>query len=164
MNKEYFVEMFAYTDWANREVWERVLLLSDEAFFQPLDYSIGSIYEQVVHTMAVEYWWPHYLSTGNLQFLSEDEWEEYRSRAAIRARWDQVSASNQAYAATLTEGELARIVKPSVWEEDRPGMTVAQALTQVILHSMDHRAQTLAMLHTLGIEGVGQDYLRYLNR
>jgi uncharacterized damage-inducible protein DinB len=34
---------------------------------------------------------------------------------------------------------------------------------QVINHSTDHRAQTLAMLHHLGAPTIGQDFLAYLH-
>ncbi|MEO1287780.1 MAG: DinB family protein [Chloroflexota bacterium] len=67
------------------------------------------------------------------------------------------------YVFSLTDDELQRKVKPSFWDDDDPPITVAQALTQVINHSTDHRAQTMAVLHTMGYDGVGQDFLSYLH-
>lgn len=166
MNRDYFVELYDYTDWANRRVWECAMQLSDEAWFKPLDYSIGSIFIQLLHTMGVEFWWLNYLATGELVFLTDEDCEEYaKDRAKFRTRWDEVAAKNRAYLLTLTDEELQRMVKPAHFEdENQRAISVAQALCQVANHSTDHRAQTLALLHTLGVKGVEQDFLTYLHR
>lgn len=166
MNREYFVELYDYNEWANRRVWECAMQLSAEDFFKPLDYSIGSIFIQLLHTMGVEFWWLNYLATGELVFLTEEECQSYESdRAKFRARWDEVIVKNRAYLLSLTDKELQRQVKPEHFEEENQrAITVAQALCQVANHSTDHRAQTLALLHTLDVQGVEQDFLSYLHR
>ena len=160
MDKQHFAQLYTFNDWANRQVWACVMQLDDAAFRQELDYSIGSIFIQMVHTMGVEYWWLHYLRTGEAKFLNPDDFPD---RTSIRTRWDEIDAVNRAYIATLTPDELAREVRPAWWEEGKRAITVREALTQVALHSMDHRAQTLAMLHKLGAPTVGQDFLRFLH-
>lgn len=162
MNRDYFIELYDYTDWANRKVWDCVLQLSEDDFRKPLDYSVGSIFEQCVHTMAVESWWLHFLYTGELHFISN--LDDYPDRSSIRTKWDEVSATNRAYLLTLTDEELQRHVKPEFWDENEVAITVAQALCQVANHSTDHRAQILAMLHKLHAPTVGQDFLDYLHR
>jgi uncharacterized damage-inducible protein DinB len=166
MNRDYFVELYDYTAWANHLVWDCAMQLSDEDFFKPLDYSIGSIFIQLLHTMGVEFWWLNYLASGELKFLTEEECESYaEDRNKFRARWDEVVANNRAYLLTLTDEELQRIVKPEFWDgENQRAISVAQALCQVANHSTDHRAQTLALLHTLGVKGMEQDFLNYLHR
>jgi uncharacterized damage-inducible protein DinB len=166
MNRDYFVELYDYTEWANRRVWDCAMQLSDEDYFKPLDYSIGSIFIQLLHTMGVEFWWLNYLATGELVFLTEEECQSYEEdRTKFRARWDTVVANNRAYLLSLSDEELGRMVKPEHFEaENQRAITVAQALCQVANHSTDHRAQTLALLHTLGVQGVEQDFLNYLHR
>ena len=161
MNRDYFVQLYNFTDWANRKIWACVMHLSDTDFMKDLDYSQGSIFNQVTHTMEVEYWWVNFLSTRKVDFLDR---ETYPTRDLIRARWDKITTANQAYVASLTDAELQRNVHPDFWDDDEPSITVAEALTQVAFHSMDHRAQTLAMLHKLGAPTVGQDFLGYLHR
>lgn len=163
MNRDHFVELYDYTDWANRCVWECVQKLSQADFEKPLTFSVGSIHVQCVHTLSVEYWWLGFLRTGEAQFIADDEYEQYKDRALLRQRWDKVTATNKAYVASLTDAELDRMVKPS-WFEADPAISVRQALTHVANHSTDHRAQIMAMLHTMGYEGVGQDFLTYLHR
>lgn len=164
MNKAYFIELYDYTDWANRRVWACAMKASDEDYFRENSFSVGSIYTQLRHTLAVEQWWIGYLATGELDFHSDEDKERLKDRDKLRQQWDEVHQRNMEYIHLLTPDELKREVKPPWWDDDDPFMTVSQALTQVANHSTDHRAQTMAVLHTLGYEGVGQDFLAYLHR
>ena len=159
MDGRYFAEFFDDNCWAHGEVWHCILQLSDKAYHRDLHYSVGSIHDQVTHTLSVEHWWFTYLSTGELHFLDPDH---LATREAIRAQWDATAAMIRAYLDRLTPDELAREVRPEFWPEGRRPITVYQAITQVINHSTDHRAQTLAGLHRLGAPTVGQDLLDYL--
>lgn len=159
MNKTYFIELFDYNYWAHRKVWDCVTQLSDEQFKHELDYSIGSIWIQCLHTMAVEHWWFHFLGEGILDFL---EAEDYPTREAIRAKWDDVETYVRAYLNTLTPQEVEREVRPSFWDDDKPPVKVWEGILQVANHSTDHRAQTLAGLYRLGGPTVGQDVLDYI--
>ena len=162
MNKDYFVELFQYNEWADRRVWDCAMKTSDEAYFKENDFSVGSVYNQLFHWLTVEYWWVGYLTTGELNFLSEDERELYKNRDKLRQLWDETNARNMAYIQSLTDEELQRKVSVPWWGNPDDKITVAQALTQVTNHSTDHRAQTMAVLHMLGYEGIEQDFLTYL--
>lgn len=154
--------LFRYTIDANQQVWDCAMTLGDEEFFRPLAYSVGSIFIQLLHTMGVEYWWLHFVRTGELRFVEDDT--PFRDRAFFRAHWDAQNATNLAYIQQLTPPKLDATVRPEWFEEGEPSVTVWQAVMQVVMHSMDHRAQTLAMLHSLGAPTVEQDYLNYLKR
>lgn len=159
MDGRYFAELFSYNFWAHRRVWACARQLSEEDFARDLGYSVGSIRDQLAHTLAVEHWWLAFLATGELRFLDQGQ---LATRAAIRARWDETEGMIRAYLDRLTPEELAREVRPPFWPEGARPIRVAQALTQVANHSTDHRAQTLAGLHRLGAPTVGQDVLDYL--
>jgi uncharacterized damage-inducible protein DinB len=161
MNKEYFIDLYNYTFWADRKVFECVMTLSDEQYDQAIDFSQGSIREQITHLAGVESWWPHFLAAGDLAFYDEAVYSI--SREEFRARWDQVEQEIRAYLQTLTPEELERKVKPPFWDADDKPVTVWQALLQVANHSTDHRAQIMAMLHTkFAAPTFTQDYLAYL--
>lgn len=159
MNTAYFKRLYDYNFWAHRRVWDCVMELTPDQFSQELDYSIGSIQTQVVHTMGVEYWWFHFLNEGILTFL---EVEDYPNRTLIRNKWDEVEQYVRDYIHNLTPAELEREVKPEFWYEEERPIKVWEALLQVSNHGTDHRAQTLAGLHQLGVPTVGQDYLDYV--
>lgn len=159
MDASYFRDLYRYTFWADRKVWACLEQLSDEQFDQELDYSIGSLRKQCIHTMGVEWWWPCFLATGELKFLDRDS---FTSRADIREWWDETERFVLEYIDRLTPEELEREVRPEFWDEGDEPVCVWQALLQVANHSTDHRAQILAGIHRLGGTTVGQDYLDYL--
>ena len=158
MDAHYFHDLYCYTFWADRRVWGCVAQLSDDQFTTELDYSIGALRTQCIHTMGVESWCITFLATGELHFLDMDD---YPDRASIRARWDEIEQFVLGYIDSLTPAELERDVHPEFWE-DEPPIKLWQALIQVANHSTDHRAQILAGIHRLGGETAGQDYLDYL--
>lgn len=158
MDKEFFIDLYLYNFWANRRVWDCIMTLTDEEFFRELSYSIGSIHMQVAHTLAVEAWWFHFLQTGVVEFIRE---EDLMTREIIRKQWDMTEERVMAYLPTLTSDDLSRKVMPPFWE-NKPAITVRDALVQVANHSTDHRAQTLSGLHQLGATTIEQDYLFYL--
>jgi uncharacterized damage-inducible protein DinB len=160
MDKTTILAQYDYNYWANGKVWECVMQLTDEQFDYPLEYSIGSIRTQCVHTMGVESWWFHYLKTGEVVFLNRDD---YTTRQQIRARWEIVEADARAYLDTATPANLRRTVKPPHWDPDEVPVAVWEALFQVANHSTDHRAQILAGLHKLGAPTVAQDFLDYID-
>lgn len=164
MNRKYYIELFQYTDWANRLVWDCAMKTTLEDFLKENDYSRGSIFEQLLHTLNVERWWIGYLATRELTLIEDNEREAYKDRDKLRQLWDETNENNMAYMQSLDDAELGRKVRVTWWDEVDPDITVAQALTQVANHSTDHRAQTMAVLHMLGYEGVGQDFLEFLHR
>jgi uncharacterized damage-inducible protein DinB len=156
MHANAFTGLYAYNEWANHRVWACIEALNEARFDQHLDYSIGSIHNQINHLMSVETWWFIFLQTGQLRFVSE---EDVRTRATIRARWDETESLIRTYTASLTDEELLREVRPDFWNDDQPPVRVYEALFQVLNHSTDHRAQILAGLNRLGAPTTPQDYL-----
>lgn len=159
MDATSFRDLYAYTFWADRQMWACVEQVSDAQFTQDLGYSRGALREQCLHLMGVEFWWPHFLRTGELRLLDE---ADYPTRATIRARWDEIEREVTAYVAALTPHELERDVRPDVWDAEDAPIKLWQALLQVANHSTDHRAQVLAGLKTLGAPTFEQDYLNYI--
>jgi len=162
LNKGYFVELFQYNGWANRRVWDCAMKTSEEDYLKENDFSVGSIYKQLFHYLSVERWWIGFLATGEANFMSKDDQEIYKDRAKLRQLWDETNSRNMAYIQSLTDEELQRKVSVPWWDDAESKITVSQALTQVANHSTDHRAQTMAVLHMLGYDGIEQDFLAYL--
>lgn len=158
MNVPAFTSLFDYNAWANRRLWDCVQQLSEEQFDHHIDHSIGSIHNQVAHIMGVEYWWFQFLRTGQLKFVTD---ADCATRESIRAKWDETEQVIRDYVAALTPAELAREVSPPFWEAEKPSIRVYEALFQVAIHSIDHRAQTLAALHQVGGPTTPQDYIFY---
>jgi uncharacterized damage-inducible protein DinB len=160
MNAAHYQRLFDYNTWAHRRVWSCVLKLTDEQLHQPSDYSIGSIYDQLVHTMGAEWLW-----LSRMQGVSPDYIPgaaEFPTLEALRTEWDKVDAGWRAYVAGLTDAQLDEMMEyVSINGRARRTTPRWEALSQILNHSTDHRAQTLALIHQVGGETVEQDFVFY---
>ncbi|MFN8447164.1 MAG: DinB family protein [Anaerolineae bacterium] len=160
MNAAYFRRMIDYTYWAHRQVWGCVAELSDDQFTRPCDYSVGSVQQQVVHTMGAEWLWLQRVRGEQPEpFLQA---EDFPTRPAIRARWDEIEAGWRAYVAALTDDQLEQpLVYTSITGGARREQILWEGLAQIVNHATDHRAQTLALIHQVGGRTLAQDFIFY---
>ena len=156
MNADDFRTLFDYHFTINRKIWKQcVVPLTQEQFLQDATYSIGSIRNQLVHMMDIDQIWFHDLRgepfTGRLDAA------EFSDRDRLREAWGKIEADMQLYLDTLEDQDLSRVV------EIDTGATfkVWQGLIHVINHGTDHRAQLLALLHSMGHTTLPQDYADY---
>jgi len=161
MTIDYLRLLFDYHYWAMQRVWNCVAGLTPEQFTQPIDYSIGSIRNQMVHTMSAEWsWFSRLQGTSPDHFLPADN---YPTPHAVQAAWRQIEADNRAFLNTLTDEQLEQVCHYKSMAGDPLHEKVGSILFHVANHATDHRAQILAMLNTvLGIETIGQDLILYL--
>lgn len=159
MIKQTVQMMVDYHYWSHRRVWDYILRLSDEQFTQALSYSVGSIHEQVVHSMGAEHVWLTRLQGHGEPMLQV---ADYPTRDAIRTRWDQLETDFKAYLASLSDADFERVVTFTTSRGETFQHTVAEIVLHVVNHGTDHRSQTLAMMYTLGAETTWHDLIGYL--
>lgn len=164
MGAELMRTLGAYNRWANNLLWECVAQLSDEQFEQDVDFSRGAIKRQIMHILMVEFNWPAVIWEG----VSFEELKDKRraldlsSRAAMLATWNRIADRLQARLDAVDEVELARPITYDWGDDQERTHSIEQILTQVFMHSLDHRAQIMAVLHDWGIETFSQDLIHYL--
>jgi uncharacterized damage-inducible protein DinB len=153
MNADNIRQLYDYHFALNRKVWdEGVALLADEQFAQKLEYSVGSVRNQVVHMLSVdERWFSGLRGVEVPDFLNP---VHFPRREKVRQRWDEVEHDMRVYLDGLTDETLAQPFER--------GLYVWQVLFQVLNHGTDHRAQLLTMLNKLGLETFPQDYVLHL--
>jgi len=158
MNAEAFRHLYDYHFAANRKIWDSwIVELTQEQFVQPLDYSVGSVRNHVVHLMNVDYgWFSDLRGVENPEEIDSDDLVE---REKIRAQWDKVEQQMRDYLATLEDDML--FTKPFTESPDNV-MDLWQVLIHVANHGTDHRAQLLRMLHDLGMKTDAQDYFFFI--
>ena len=160
MNVRHYHRLFEYNHWANRRVWECVATLTEDQFRRHSDYSIGSIHEQVVHTMEVE--WLFLQRVQGISPTTIAEGDQYPTREAIRQRWDSIISDWQTVLADLTDDSLDNsITFTSFNGKTQRTMPLWELLSQMLNHSTDHRAQTLALIHQVGGKTQEQDFIFY---
>ncbi len=147
--------LYGYHFAANRKLWDDCIVpLTDQQFVQPLDYSAGSIRNQVVHLMDVEEGWFNGLQATVPEPPKFKEPEDWPTREVIRAHWETVEATIQIYLDNLTDEECAADFTD---DDDPTPLKKWQVMVHVLNHATDHRAQTLSMLHRLGAPTFAQD-------
>lgn len=154
--------MYGYNYWAFDKVWGCVLQLSDEQFTEELDYSRGSIRNQVMHMMSATRRWIIRLNGGEM--VPHLAPEDFSTRSATKAKWDELRVEALDYVNTLNEADLDGVVH---WQLPDRGMDAENTRWEILLHvanhATDHRAQILAMLNQhFGIQTMEQDLLFYL--
>lgn len=157
MNADSFRHLYNYHFSENHKIWEYVTRLSYVQFVQAVNYSHGSVRNQVVHLLSVDEAW-----FGELRGIEPPEPYQpasFDDREVLCERWKNVEQDMFDYLAQLQDDMLwKRPIKEP--EEDR-NLMVWQVLIHVINHGTDHRAQILRLLHDLGIQTTSQDYIFY---
>lgn len=156
MNADDIRDLYAYHFAMNRKLWDdSVMTLTDEQFTQRLEYSVGSIRNQVVHLFNIDDRWFAGLRREEVPGFINPVY--LHKRAVIRAQWDVVEGKMRAYLSGLTDAMMRE-------PYDDGALHVWQVLVHIVNHATDHRAQTLAMLHALGAPTFPQDYAIWLMR
>jgi len=162
MKPNEILTLFEYGYWAFEKVWECADQLTDEQFTQDIGYSRGSIRNQIVHMMSATRRWIIRLNGGEM--IPHLAFNDFPTRAAIKAKWDELRAEALTYISSLTEADLDGKI---TWQLPDRGMIAENARWEILLHvanhATDHRAQMLAVLNRyFGIETVEQDMIFYL--
>jgi hypothetical protein len=106
MNANAFRHFYEYHFAENRKIWDSyVTQLSHEQFTEDVDYSLGSVRDQILHLISVDDTWfsdlrgvalPEPLNPADLTDLE-----------SIRAHWDNVEQSMRDYLGTLRDDMLS---------------------------------------------------------
>ncbi|MBI3739033.1 MAG: DinB family protein [Chloroflexi bacterium] len=158
MNADAFRHFYDYHFAENRKVWNDVTSISYEQFTQPVDYSRGSVRDQIIHLIdAEEMWFSELRDVRPSDPLPPADFDD---RDTIRSYWDNVEQNIRAYLAELQDDML--FTKPIKEPEEDKNLILWQVLLHVANHATDHRAQLLRVLHDLGIKTTSQDYIFFV--
>jgi uncharacterized damage-inducible protein DinB len=159
MNADTIRHLYNYHFYENRMLWDAYITsLTYDKFTQAVNYSHGSVRDQIIHLISVDDIWFCQLcgaeSCEPLPAIGVDD------RSIIRAIWDKVEQRMRDYLADMQDEMLfdQPIKEP---EEDKDLMTW-QVLLHVVNHGTDHRAQILRVLNDLGVKTSSQDYIFYV--
>lgn len=157
MNADAIRHFYTYHFAENRVTWDRYIVpLSEAQFTQHVDYSMGSLKNQIVHLMSVDDTW--FSGLRGLDIPEPLNPDDFSDREAIRAYWDALEETMRDYLANLTDEMLSE--KPL--EDEDENLIVWQVLLHVVNHGTDHRAQILRNLHDMGVKTGSQDYIFYV--
>lgn len=157
MNADAFRHYYEYHFSENRKIWDNYIAqLSPEQFTQDVDYSHGSVREQIVHLINVDNAW--FSDLSGVEIPDSLNSADVNDRENIRAQWDKVEQNIRNYLAALQDDML--VDKPLEGEDK--DLLLWQVLLHVVNHGTDHRAQILRLLNDLGVKTTSQDYIFYV--
>ncbi|MFW5943392.1 MAG: DinB family protein [Chloroflexota bacterium] len=157
MNAEAFRHFYEYHFSENRKIWDSfVAPLSDEQFTQEVNYSHGSVRDQIVHLMDTDEAW--FCALRGVDGPEPPDPAAFDGRESIRQHWDNVEQDMRDYLAELRDDMLFE--KPL--DGRGSDLFLWQVLLHVANHGTDHRAQLLRVLKDLGVETAPQDYIFYV--
>ena len=157
MNADAFRKFYDYHFTENRRLWDRyVTQLSDAQFMRPVEYSRGSVRDQILHLISCDTMW--FSGLRGVEIPEDLNPSDFRDRESIRAHWDNVEQTMREYLAALQDEMLFN--KPLDGEDK--DLILWQVLLHVVNHGTDHRSQLLRLLNDLGVMTTSQDYIFYV--
>jgi uncharacterized damage-inducible protein DinB len=158
MNANAFRHFFDYHFTENRKIWDTYITsLSLEQFTQDVNYSHGSVRNQIVHLISADdAWFSGLRGVGNPEPFNP---ADYDDRKILRAHWDNVEQNMRDYLAKLRDDMLFEKLFADGEDKD---LILWQVLLHVANHGTDHRAQLLRLLNDLGVKTTSQDYIFYV--
>jgi uncharacterized damage-inducible protein DinB len=158
MDADAFRHFYNYHFSENRKIWDAYIVsLSQEQFTQKVNYSHGSVRDQIVHIMNVDDTW--FSGLRGVKMPEANHSEACDDRKILRTRWDKVEQAMRDYLEKLRDDMLFE--KPFADGEDKD-LILWQVLLHVANHGTDHRAQLLRVISDLGVKTGPQDYIFYV--
>jgi uncharacterized damage-inducible protein DinB len=131
--------------------------LSNEKFTQDVNYSHGSVRDQIVHLMSVDDTW--FSGLRGVEIPEPSNPANFDDREIIRAHWDNIEKNMRDYLGELRDDMIFE--KPFTDGEVK-NLVLWQVLLHASSHGTDHRAQLLRFLNDLGVQTESQDYIFYV--
>jgi uncharacterized damage-inducible protein DinB len=150
-------ELLTHNTWANTRILDAVAVLEPEQFTRRLGGSYPSVQATLTHILWAEWLWlERWQGHSPMEVFAPDE---FPSVSAIRARWSQIQASQEAFGGSLTQEQLQQVLrytnrKGEVWE-----YALWRMLYHLCNHSTYHRGQVVNLLRLLGAEPKETDFL-----
>lgn len=155
-------KLFEYNLWAFEKVWECIEEISDQQFTTELDYSRGSIRNQIIHVISTaERWHNRILGMPVPDYLVNDS---FPTKLIARQHWDAHCQETGRLLESLTDRDFDRVIPWALPHRKLEAKsTVIEILFHLLNHATDHRSQILAMLHyEFHTRTVEQDFLFFL--
>ncbi len=154
-----FQRLFAYNQWAWRQVFPSLAQLSDAEYKADRPFFWGSLHGLMVHAVAAESIWLARLHGDSPSSLLQPA--DFADFAAVRAQWEAGNARWQSYLSSLTDTDLPRIIAYRNTRGDANQLPVSDIVQQVANHATEHRSQMTPVLFELGAPTPPLDYLRF---
>ncbi len=148
--KAYFLDMFAYDNWANQ------LVLSELVKHDIRD---EKVHHWLNHIVNAEKIWFERIQTGSMKTMP---WEEY-PLSSLYSRMHAIHEEIMSWLRDRSDEELAKGIAQYTTTQGEAFQTPwIQILAHVVNHSTHHRGQVVARMREQGIAPPSTDYIFFL--
>lgn len=152
-------DLFAYTAWANAEVFDAASRLGAEPWTRDLGGSFPSLQTVLAHTAGGErVWLDRWTGRAPTTFPA---WTEDPSPADLRAAWDAVERERDAWLTGLTDADLAAPRPYTLFSGTASAEPLRDQVQHLVNHSTYHRGQAAALLRQHGVPPPSTDFIRW---
>ncbi|MBK9255658.1 MAG: DinB family protein [Saprospiraceae bacterium] len=160
MNKEYFLELAKYNQWANNKVIEWAYALTVDQWNQPMVSSFPSIADSVLHIVGVEKVW-----YDRLMKVENPDWLPFTfkgGKTETLSAWKNSCSSLIEFVEHLTNDNLNDLTSYKRINGEAFTQPVYEILSHVFNHSTYHRGQLVTLLRQVGfVDVLSTDLLLY---
>lgn len=141
-------DLFEYSYWANRHLFDVLSQLSDEQFVTPVAGSYGSVRNTLVHVMSAEWGWVD--RCGGPSRGPALKADDYPTVASVRDRWREVEGHVRSFLSGLRDEDLDRTIEWALGSGPTYTSRLGDLMHHAIIHGIHHRGQVALLLRVLG--------------
>ena len=153
--------LYAYNRWANARVLAACQGLTPDQLFAPAQASFGSLMGTLAHTFTTERFWRLRLEEG-ISLKQLESANAFPSLEVIVERWREEEVRMQRFIESLDPYALDRWVEYTTTSGKPQGNTLWKALTHLVFHGMQFRAEAGVILSAMGRSPGDIDLLYFL--
>ena len=155
MDANHLRELYDHHAWANEKVLAEAAQVSAEQLKAAPWEGVMSLGDTLMHVIGAQRFW-------SARWRGEERPADAHTEtvAEVAALWEETSATTREFLTGLDDAALDReIASPA---RAGPSLTVGSSLTQVLLHSVQHRSEAAALLTEYGHSPGMLDYVVFL--
>ncbi len=159
MNLEDFRTLYDYNSWANHRTLDAAAALTPDQFTREMGSSFSSVRDTLAHIYGAEWIWLerwHGRATGGLPSAAD-----FPDIDAVRRKFAEIDRNLVDYVASLTQGDLQRVVTFKNLAGLPYSQPLAPCLQHLANHSTYHRGQVTTLLRQLGAKAVATDLIAF---
>ncbi len=166
MHSEWFNNLHKYNTDSNLKLWNCIKELTDDQFTKDINYSQGSIRNQMIHLAAANNRWLARLSSTALPTNVNNE--DFSTIASAYSFCTDIDRNLETYVNTLNDSFINSSIAYSIPSLATPDEfinksdNVWQILFHIVNHGTNHRAQVLRILHEFNAPTFEQDYMYHV--
>jgi len=158
-NKEYILQVYDYTYWANRRYFTVAESLTEEQLDRMQGHSWGDIHAMLVHMMSSEWvWLQRWDGTPPKAHLNKND---FPTLASLKERWNKVEAGMRAFIESQTEASLESKITYSNFNGETFNVPLYQMLMHVANHETHHRGELAAMFALMNVPHPEEEVIQY---